>query len=188
MQLPLQVTFRNLQASEAMEQDIRERAAKLEQFCSQIMGCRVVVEARHRHHQQGNLYHARIDITVPDAQIVANRDAGLDHAHEDVYVAIRDAFDAARRQLEDYVRRQRQDVKTHETPAHGKVAELYPTDDFGTIETPDGRAVYFHRNSVLNADFDKLAVGDSLRFSEEMGEKGPQATTVWLEGKHHVAG
>jgi ribosomal subunit interface protein len=188
MKLPLQVTFRNMSASPALEADVREKAGKLDQFCDQIMGCRVVVEAHHHHHRQGNLYHVRIDITVPDGEIVISREHDQHHSHEDVYVAVRDAIKAARRQLEDYSRRRQQHVKTHAVPLHGRIAELSPTEGYGMIETSDGRTVYFHENSVLNAAFDALTVGMEGRFDEEQGDRGPQATTVRLIGKHHIAG
>ena len=142
----------------------------------------------HQHHHQGNLYHARIDITVPDSEIVVSRERDQHHAHEDAYVAIRDAFDAARRQLEDFSRRRQQNVKTHETPPHGKVSQLLPEQDFGKIETPEGREIYFHKNSVLNASFDQLRIGTEVRFDEEQGDFGPQASTVKVIGKHHIVG
>ena len=183
---PLQITFRHMDPSEAMESKIRERAEKLENFCGQIMGCHVVVEAPPKHHHKGGLYWVHLDITVPDGELVVNRNPSQRSSHEDVYVAIRDTFDAARRQLEDYARRQRQQVKTHEATPHGKVSELSPDTDYGRISTPDGRSIYFHRNSVLNADFDELKVGTEVRFAEEPGEGGPQATTVRVIGKHHL--
>lgn len=186
MKLPLQVVFRNMESSASVEAKVRERADQLERIYDHIMSCRVVVEAHHKHHHTGNLYHARIDLKVPDAEIVASRDPGEHHAHEDVYVAVRDAFDAVRRQLEDYARRQRGDVKSHDVPPHGRIAELHL--DNGKIEAVDGRLVYFHRNSVIDADFDKLAVGAEVRFVEEVGELGPQASTVYVVGKHHVVG
>ncbi len=186
MKLPLQVVFRNMEPSSAVEAKIRERAEKLDVYCDDIMSCRVMVEARHRHHHQGNLYHVRVDLKVPDAELVASREPDEHHAHEDVYVAIRDAFDAVRRQLEDYVRRRRGQVKEHPVSPHGRVAELYP--DYGKIQTADGRLVYFHRNSVLENAFEKLVLGTEVRFVEEMGELGPQATSVHVVGKHHVVG
>ena len=186
MQLPLQITFRNLGQSDAIEADIRERAAKLEQFYNQIISCRVVVEASHKHHHKGNLYHVRIDLKVPNKEIVVSREPHQHQAHEDAYVAVRDAFDAARRQLEDYARLRRQEVKTHEVPAHGHVSQLFPEQHYGKIATPDGREIYFHRNSVLNSGFDSLEVGSEVRFDEEEGDLGPQATTVRLVGKHHI--
>lgn len=118
MQLPLQITFRNVEPSEAIEARIRKEAKRLERFYDRIMGCRVVVELPHKHHHKGNLYHVRIDLTVPGGELVVNREPAQHQAYRDLYVAIRDAFDAVQRQLEDYVRRQRGDVKTHEVPSH----------------------------------------------------------------------
>jgi ribosomal subunit interface protein len=186
MELPLQITFRNLGRSEAIEGKIRERAEKLDQYYDRIMSCRVAVEALHKHHRQGNHYHIRVDVTVPGGELVSSREPDPHHSYTDVYVAIRDAFDAIRRQLEDFSRRQSRQVKAHETPPHGRVIELNPADDYGRIETPDGRQVYFHRNSMVDADFDKLQIGAEVRFSEEMGERGPQASTVHIVGKHHI--
>jgi len=188
MQLPLQIVFRNLEWTEAIAEKIRERAAKLDQYCDSIMSCRVAVEAQHKHHRRGHHYHVRIDVTVPEAEVVASREPDEHHAYTDVYVAIRDAFNTMQRQLEDYERRRRRQVKAHEVPPHGRIVELYPAEDYGRIETPDGRLIYFHRNSVLKADFDALQVGAEVRFVEEMGERGPQASTVHPVGKHHIVG
>jgi ribosomal subunit interface protein len=116
MQTPLQIRFHNVDHSPAVEAKVREQAARLERYHGQIMGCQVTIEAPHRHHHQGNVFHVRIRITVPSGELAATRDPGLDHGHEDVYVAIRDAFQAARRQLEDHARRQRGEVKHHEAP------------------------------------------------------------------------
>ena len=188
MKLPLEIVFRNLEPSEAIEARVRERAEKLEKFYQDIMSCRVVIEAHHKHHHKGNLYHVRIDLTVPDAELIASREPHQHHAHEDVYVAIRDSFDAMRRQLEDYARRRRGDVKVHETPPHGRIVELSPEEDFGRIKSSDGTLIYFHRNSVIDAQFDQLKIGDAVHFAEEMGELGPQASTVHVENKHHTVG
>ncbi len=111
MVLPLQITFHGLDPSPAIEAAVREHATRLERFSCDITSCRVLVEAPHRHHQQGNLFRLRIDLTVPGREIVVGRDPAEHHAHEDPYVAIRDAFDAARRQLEDHARIQRGAVK-----------------------------------------------------------------------------
>ena len=101
-------------------------------------------------------------------------------------MAIRDGFDTARRQLEDYVRRRRAEIKLHAAIPHGQIAELFPQDDYGMIASADGREIYFHRNSLLNAEFDELQAGTSVRFVEEMGDKGPQASSVQVESKHHA--
>lgn len=186
MQRPLEIVFRNLDPSPAVDTKIRERVAKLEQYYGNIISCRVLVETDHRHHHKGNLYHVRVEVKVPDTELVASREPAKHHAHEDVNVAVRDAFNAITRQLEDFARRQRGKVKSHEAPPHGEVIELEPMEDYGMIRSANGDLVYFHRNSVVDADFDKLAIGDTVRYTEEMGDAGPQASTVHVEGKHHI--
>lgn len=176
MQLPVQITFRNVPRSDAVEAKIRERAAKLDTYYDRITGCHVTVEAPHRRHHQGKLFQVGIDLVLPGTELVVNRAPQAHHAYEDVFVALRDAFDAARRQLEDYARRQRADVKAHVDPPHGHVSKLLA--DYGFIATPDEREIYFHRNSVLGTAFETLAVGAPVRFVEEQGDEGPQASTV----------
>jgi ribosomal subunit interface protein len=111
MQIPLQISFNNMDPSPAIEARIRKKAEKLEQFHDRIVGCRVVVEAPHRHQRHGKLYAVHIDLSVPGKDIFVGRAGPHDQAHEDVYVAIRDAFDAAGRQLQDHARRMRGEVK-----------------------------------------------------------------------------
>ena len=180
MQLPLQVTFRHMEPSEALEAKIRKRADELDQLFDGIMSCRVVVEINHQHHHQGNLFHVRIDLKLPGKELVVSREPDKHHAHEDPYVAVRDAFDAMRRQLEDYLRVRRNEVKTHEEPPHGVISVLFPHEDYGRIVSADGRDIYFHRNSIVGADFNNLETGMHVRFAEEMGEHGPQASSVQL--------
>jgi ribosomal subunit interface protein len=188
MEIPVEIRFDNLAPSPAVEADVRQRAAKLVQFMSDIVSCRVTVKAPHKHHQQGNLYGVTVDLRFPGGEVVASREPAAHHAHEDVYVAIRDAFRAVRRQLQDRARRRRGDVKPHETPPHGTILAIEAELNCGRIATSDGREIYFHRNSVLNADFDKLAPGTEVRFNEEAGERGPQASSVHVVGKHHIVG
>ena len=186
MQQPLQITFRNMDSSEALDAKVRSEVERLDMLCDKIIHCRVVVEADHKHKHKGNTYHVRVDLTVPGSELVASREPEEHQAHEDVYVAVRDAFNAIGRQLKAYVDRIRSDVKTHEVPSHGKVSELSIDEGFGRIEGSDGGDLYFHRNSVLNADFDKLEVGTEVRCVEEAGDEGPQASTVKVVGKHHL--
>jgi ribosomal subunit interface protein len=185
MQVPLEIVFHNVDHSPALEAAVRERAAKLEQFADEITSCRVAVEAPHKNHQQGNLYTVRVDLRFPGGEVVANRSPSAHHAHEDVYVALRDAFKAVRRQLQDRQRIRRGDVKPHEPPPHGRIARVDLERGSGQIATPDGREIFFHRNSLLNGRFEHLEPGMEVRFREELGEKGPQASTVHLIGKHH---
>ncbi|MBM4267758.1 MAG: HPF/RaiA family ribosome-associated protein [Deltaproteobacteria bacterium] len=182
MELPLQITFRNLPHSPAIEAAIRERASRLERFYGHITRCRVVVEAPHQHHRRGNAFHVRIEVTVPGDEIVVRRDPPQHQDHDDMNVLVRDAFDAARRQLEDWVRRSRGGKASHEELPRGKVTKLFPDVGYGFLETTDGREVYFHENSVLGGRFESLEVGDHVRFFEELGEKGPQASTVHVGG------
>jgi len=175
MALPPQVTLRGMGPSPALERAIARKLAWLERYFPRIMGCRVTLEAPHRHRRKGRLYRVRVDITVPGGELVVARNPSLDAAHADVLVAIRDAFDAARRELMDYARRQRGQVKGHVGPQIGWVTRL--ARDHGFLEAEDGRAVYFHGHSVLQG-FEKLALGTTVRFTEEVGDKGPQASTV----------
>jgi cold shock CspA family protein/ribosome-associated translation inhibitor RaiA len=202
MEIPLQITFRNMSPSRAIEDNIREKASKLEAFYDRIMSCRVIVEAPHRHHRKGKVYEVRIDVTVPGGELVINRspkrlkaakpslaeppetklieshEPSKHAAHTDVYVAIRDAFNAAGRKLQDHAHRQSGAIKVHEGPPRARVAKLFPEERYGFLETPDGREIYFHGNSVLQPGFDDLDVGAEVYFAEERGEKGPQASTV----------
>lgn len=186
MDIPLQITFHNIKKSEALEKKIRERVNKLEKFFNHIISCRVVVDIPHKHKIKGNIYSIKVEIHVPNEEIVVSRSNELNKIHKFPAVMIKDAFDAAQRQLEDYARKVRGDVKRHEFPPHGIVNEIYKNKGYGTIKTHDGRIVYFHKNSVVNYDFEKLDVGMEVRFAEEAGDKGPQASTVRIIGKHHI--
>lgn len=180
MKALLQITARDVPHSEALESHIRQKAEKLETFYPNIMGCRVVVEVPHKHKHQGRMFNVRLDITVPGKELVVNREAD-----EDVYVALRDAFDAAKRQLEDYGRRQRGDIKAHAPVMRGKVVSLIAEEGYGFIEMPDGEELYFHRDNLAESNFDKLEAGSEVKFLEDIGSEGFQAKRVSI-GKHHV--
>ena len=188
MQLPLQITFRHMDPSPALEARIRQRAEELDQFFDRITSCRVVVECRHKRHQQGKLFEVRVDLTVPGREIVVGRDPGANHAHEDAHVAVRDAFDAARRLLEDHARDRRGAVKSHAVPDHGRITRLLPDRDCGFLLSAAGDEIYFHRNSVAGGAFDRLDIGAEVRFVAHHSEsaEGLQASTVVPLGKHHL--
>lgn len=188
MQLPVQITFRNMGPSDAVEARVRERAEGLERYFPRIMACRVMIEAGGRQHHKGKIYHVRVQLTVPGNELVVQRDPPEHHAHEDIYVAIRDAFDAARRQLEDEARRLRGQEKVHAVPAHGRVARIFKDGGYGFIAGAEGEEIYMHRNSVVQGSFDALNVGDEVRYVVHTGEgeKGEQASTVVPLGKHHL--
>jgi len=179
MKIPLQITFRNIPHSDAIEAKINEKSAKLDRFYDRIMSCRVVVEESQRRHRQGKLLCVRIDITVPGKELAVSR-----HENEDAYVAVRDAFDAAVRLLEEHGRQQRGVVKTHAESPVGRIVRIFPDADYGFIMTPDEREIYFHRNSLLdNVDFRELKFGTEVTFVEEQGKEGPQAARVTISGR-----
>jgi len=179
MQLPLQITFRNIPASEAVETRIRAKAAKLEEFHPRITSCHVVVEELDRHRHQGKQFTVRLDIRVPGHEVVIDRDH-----HEDIYVALRDAFNAAGRKLEDVARAQRGEVKMHELPQHGRVTRLVPGEGYGFLETADGREFYFSSDNVVGQAFDRLETGTVVQFVADVVGEGRQHATRASPGKH----
>jgi cold shock CspA family protein len=185
MQTPLRIAFHGVDGSEAARDLIEENVAWLERFYDRITGCQVVVETPHRHHLHGNQYQVRISLTVPGGEIVVNREPAGRTASRDLTVTIQHAFEAARRRLEEHVRRLRQEVKSHEVAPHARVSRLFREEGYGFLETVDGREVYFHRNAVVNGDFPHLQVGAEVHFVEEAGERGPQASTLRLTGRHN---
>jgi cold shock CspA family protein len=185
MQVPVQVSFRGIPVSDDIEAACLREAEKLERYAQRITSCRVVVSAPHHHHVSGNLYEIKIDVTIPGIEIVVSRIPPEHKKNEKIALALREAFDTARRRLEDAVRKQSGAVKAHGTPAHGRIARLSPEQDHGFIESSDGRDVYFHANSVSKGGIGRLEVGTQVRFVEEQGINGPQATTVKCVGKRH---
>jgi len=184
MQTEPQVSFDDMPVDDAVRDAALEQVDKLEGFCPRITGCHVVVAQPNRHSRSGRLYSVRVDVLVPGGEVVVNRDHHLDHAHEDVLVALRDSFAAARRRVEDHVRRLRGVEKTHEPRAQGRIARLFPLHDYGFIETADGREIYFHRHALSARDYRLVEVGSAVSFGEEAGDAGPQATFVQLTHPH----
>lgn len=183
MKIPTQITFRDLAHSDVVESKITEAAEKLDRMFAEIMSCRVVVDLTNRRRRRGNLYQIHIDVSVPGAELYVGREPGDRDAHKDVFVAIRDAFNAMERQLQEYAKARRGEVKRGVAAPHGRISDLFRDQGYGFIETFDGRSVYFHRNSVLNNGFDQLMQGAEVRFAEEEGVDGPQASTVEAVGK-----
>lgn len=206
MTFPVQITFRNLQPFPAAEERIHAEAAKLSIFSESILRCRVAVELPHLHHERGNPFHLRIDLSVPGGEIVVKHEPSLHGSlrkvaetrskkqaevlapHKDIYVAIRDAFKKARRELQDHVRRQRGQVKAHANLPMAQVSRLFPAEGYGFLETPDGRTIYFHQNSLVKGAFEQLQVGTAVRFVEERGEQGSQASVVKLPRRYRQTG
>jgi cold shock CspA family protein/ribosome-associated translation inhibitor RaiA len=185
MQVPLNVTFRNVRKDAAIENLIQKQSAKLERVCDYIVSCRLAVEKPQEHQKSGNSFRVRIDVTVPpEHELVVIREAGEGDLHEQLPTVIRDAFGAMRRRLKKLVEKQRGDVKSH--PAQevgGLVVRLFREQGYGFIQSSNGQEIYFHKNSLPANDFDRLEIGTGVQWHEEQGDKGPQASTVRIIDK-----
>lgn len=189
MKVPLEITFHNLQSSEWVEAAIREQVLKLEKIYPRLVGCRVSIEALHKQHRSGNICDVHIELRLPGGALVVSREphrAREKYANPTVGTSLRDAFAAAARQLKDYKQRQSGEVKTHEPLFQGQVAQLYPQEDHGFILTNEGTQLYFHRNSLIDADFAKLKRGDAVHYVASDGDTGPIARKVWLGPDYHL--
>ncbi|MCK6431172.1 MAG: HPF/RaiA family ribosome-associated protein [Burkholderiaceae bacterium] len=173
MRLPVQITFRDMDRSPALEAAIREKTDKLERVTPDLVACRVTVAQEARHQHQGREISVRLDITTRGKEFAFTR-----KHHEDAFVAARDAFDAARRVLQDELHQRRGDVKQHAPTQRGVVARVDERGGFGFIEADDGRELYFSRENVVHPDFDRLRIGTRVEFLEEAGAEGPQAKRV----------
>ncbi|HVP99502.1 MAG TPA: HPF/RaiA family ribosome-associated protein [Roseiarcus sp.] len=187
MQTPVEVVFRHCDATDEIRSEIAAQVERLEKFSPRITSCRVVVTGPQTRHRSGGLFQVELFIAMPEHKdIVVDKQHADTPEREHALVAIREAFAAAARQIEDAMRDMRSEVKSHVAESHGRVAKFLAGNDGGFIETADGREIYFHRHSVLDDAFDRLSVGSEVRFVEADGVKGPQASTVRLVGKHHV--
>lgn len=182
MKQPVQITFHGMDRSDAVEDAVRKRVEHLDRFASDVMSCRVVVDLLQKHKHQGRPFGVRIDLTLSGHELVVDR-----VEHEDVYVALRDAFDDMTRQLEDVVRQRRGDEKQHPRELHGEVVRLNDDGGFGFIRTADGQEYYFGRDNLASGRFEQLQIGTAVQFIAELAAQGPQAKRVSL-GKHGMGG
>lgn len=174
MQVPLRIASHHFELGPGAEELIRERVAWLERFYPALLECSVVVEGPGRHHQKGGPLQVQLDLQVPGRRTLSiSRQVG-----EDLDATLREVFDAARRRLEDVARKQRGQVKAHVDRLEGRVVQLLPDEGAGFLAAADGHRIYFHRNAVLPPGFDALEPGSEVRYVEEQGVEGPQASTV----------
>lgn len=178
MKLPVHIQFHGMAPSEALERSAGAHVLKLESFAPDIMACRVGIELEQKHKHQGRPFSVRIDLTLPGHELVVNR-----VQNEEVYVALRDAFDSMKRQLVDVVRRRQRQEKLHPVPLHGEVVRLDDKEGFGFIRTPAGDEYYFGRDNVAGTPFEHVQHGSAVQFIPELGGDGRQAKRVSL-GKH----
>jgi ribosomal subunit interface protein len=173
---PVQIVIRDMPKSTALQDHIREKAEKLTNYSNQIHSVRVVIELPQKHKRHGKLFRVSIDLIVSGKQLVVNH-----HINEDVYIAIRDAFKALLRRLEDYASIRRGSVKTHESANFGYVSKVFPQEQYGFIQGVDGNEYYFNTTNV--SDFDKLLVGEMVQFLGAVNTEGMQAHHVIREKK-----
>ena len=183
MKIQPEITYRHLDKTAKIHSLVEEKIAKLEQFCDYMNSCRVVIEKENDHPSSGSPYRVSIDITIPHGReiaVVEKPDTGKQYPP--LEAVIRDAFEAARRQLISITTEQKGERKVHpEQQVGAMVSKLFLEEGYGFLnDASTGREIYFHRNSVTNNDFERLKVGSGVRFKETTGEMGPQATTVQL--------
>lgn len=180
MKLPLQIRFLGLEPSEAVESAVRTKAEKLEQFCPDLMSCRVSIEQEAKHQHQGRPFAVRIDVTRTGRELSVDR-----VRDEDVYVALREAFDAMRRQVEGSLERTRGDEKLHPTPLHGEVVRFADDARSGFIRAAGGDEYWFGPENVVGIPYEHLALGMAVQFLPELAAQGRQAKRISV-GKHQV--
>ncbi len=181
MQVPVEISFKDVTKTPDLEALIDRKVAKLEKLCDYMISCRIMVEKPQTYPDTGNPHRVRIDIKVPPShEIVARQSASEGDMHDPLDVVISKTFKAAERQLKELKERQHGQVKIHpHQQVMGIVHQLYPDQGYGFIKAVDTQDdIYFHRNSVLHEKFDRMQIGTGVRFVAEQGEKGLQASTV----------
>lgn len=188
MEVPLvQVTYRDMEPTPGMEAAIQDKVDHLLRYHDRIQRCHVVVEAPHQSPAQNpKSFRVLFDITVPGKELAVSKDPQDKPEHRDFYVALKDAYEAAKKQLAVERGKRRGDTKVHDVPPHGIVSKMFPGDEHGFVYMPDGTEVYFHKNAVIEGEWEDLEVGDEVRVVVQDGIEGPQASTVKLIGKHHL--
>ncbi len=190
MDRPLDIAFHGVDSSPSLEAEIRQHVERLEARYPQLVGCRVSIEALHQQHRTGNVFDVHIVLSVPGRDLAVSREpkrAKERYSHPDVHTSLRDAFKAAERQLQSYKDQLRVDTTPPSGSAlSGQVTQLLPDADHGFILNNLGTQLYFHRDSVTNADFADLKEGDIVHYVEEEGDAGPVATKVRLATGHEA--
>lgn len=178
MQVPLELTFRDVQKTEELEALIHQHVERLERFCDHLMSCRVALEVAHQHQGSVRHYRIRLDLTLPPGkELVVTRESDGNLRPDDLFSLTRDAFHAVERRLRKVNERQQGKFKVHpEQEVSGVVEKLF--DDYGFLRTVSDEEVYFHRNSVLSPGFEQLRVGSGVAYTLEEGDEGPQASSV----------
>ena len=188
MRIPLEISFHGLPQSDALEQQIRNDAAKLERVCDHLVSCRVGIKQDQKSRNTSNPFKVRIEMRVPPGHnLVVTHKSGNKEAAEDLPAAIKNAFKSAHRRLKQLVEKQQGEKKSHpHQDTTALVIKIFAEEGYGFLRSVDGEEIYFHRNSVLNDDFDRLAPGTGVTYTADVGEKGLQATSVQIVDKPGV--
>jgi cold shock CspA family protein len=187
MQTPVEIDFQGFPANERLRYCVDKNISTLERRFGRITACRVVIRGPSERHRNGGAFDITIRLSLPqgrEVDIGRSEKARADNRLLDPMVAVNDAFKRARRRLQDHARRMQGNVKSHDGPPIATVTRFDAAAGFGFLETQDGREIYFHKNSILEGGVRQLVPGTRVTFFEEMGEKGPQASTVRVLGKH----
>lgn len=196
MQIPIEISYHNVDASQWIEDYVRERAEHLDRSCGGLISCRVVIEKTQHQHQTGNPFRVRVEATLPPKKIlIGDKEDVVDDTHVQLRPIIRHAFDAAEKQAKKQRQILRGEVKAHNTPETlsdprplgepvGLVVRLFREEGYGFLKIPsDNEEYYFHRNAVLHGDFKRLETGTEVRFEPSAGEEGPMASSVQIIDK-----
>lgn len=183
MKLPLEITFHDTKPSPAIERAIRDSAASLNRHLDHIVSCRVTISHLFQQTEKGEPDRVRIDIVVPGDEISITRDAGAMNGTRDLSTAVRDAFDTANRLLEDEEGQRRHNGKRSIRLPHGRVRLVMRDQNRGLLEGCDGREIFFHKNSLVNAALDTLTSGMDVVYIERRGQMGNEAAAVRVVGR-----
>ena len=186
MNVPLEITFRGIENTPDTDALIRNKAAKLDRMCDHITSCRIAVEVPQKHQDRGNPFRVRIQLRVPPGhELVVKKESSQGDLHDPLSKVIAQAFDSMARQLRELMEKQQGDVKRHqENQTMGVVVSLFHEKGYGFLKALDtGKEIYFHRNSVSEDAFDRMEIGTGVRYVEEPGDEGPQASTVAIVDK-----
>lgn len=196
MQVPLELSYHNVEGSQWLDDYIKERADHLDTMCGGVTSCRVVVEQSQNQHNKGNPFRVRVEVTMPPQKdLIGDKEGIVEDTHVQLRPLIRYAFDAVEKQAKKQKERLRGDVKQHHSPETlseprplaqptGFVVRLFREEGYGFLKiASDNEEYYFHRNAVLHDDFERLEPGVQVRFEPSLGEEGPQASTVQIIDK-----
>jgi cold shock CspA family protein len=185
MEVPPEITYRGIEKTDEIEQHILARAFKLDEIHPNIISCRVAVEKDQEHQRSGSPFRVRVVVRIPPGkELVSRRGTSQGEIYDRLPAVVADAFDAVERQLvraKDVLQGKVKSSPMEEATGH--VVRLFREEGYGFIRSVEGREIYFHRNAVLQDDFERMEIGTGVRFVAAQGEQGPQASTVGIVDK-----